>query len=169
MKRLLRYLLMRRFDGDLGAEIQAHIDEKAEAYAADGMPTTEAQVRALRDFGNRTRVVENCRESWGTALRDQFTAVFVTPFGYCERIRFLHSQPFSASHSGSASTPSHSVRLTMFFYTRCRIPNRSNSFLCGGTSNPAVPSSFSCLPLIFTTGARAREAFRLWRPFQPGP
>ncbi|MBV8360904.1 MAG: ABC transporter permease, partial [Deltaproteobacteria bacterium] len=76
MKRLLRYLLMRRFDRDLDAEIQAHIDEKADAYTADGMPSKEAQARASCEFGNRTRVVENCRETWGTALLDQFTADF---------------------------------------------------------------------------------------------
>jgi putative ABC transport system permease protein len=74
MKRLLRYLLTRRFDSDLEAEIHAHIQEKTEAHLAAGLPFEEARARALREFGNRTRVAETCRESWGTVALDQLSA-----------------------------------------------------------------------------------------------
>jgi len=74
MKRLLRYLWTRRFDKELDAEIQAHIDEKTELYLAGGLPLEEARLRALRDFGNRTRVAESCRERWGVMLLDETSA-----------------------------------------------------------------------------------------------
>ena len=71
MKRLFRYLLTRHFETNLEAEIQAHIDEKIEAHVAAGLPVEEARERAIREFGNRTQLMESCRESWGTAFLDQ--------------------------------------------------------------------------------------------------
>lgn len=74
MKRLLRYLFKRHFDTELEAEIQEHLDEKIEGHVAAGLPIAEARARALREFGNRTRLVETCREQWGAALLDQSKA-----------------------------------------------------------------------------------------------
>ena len=74
MKRFLRYLRMRHFETDLDAEIQEHIDEKIEDHLATGLPIEEARARALREFGNRTRLLETCREQWGAALLDEFMA-----------------------------------------------------------------------------------------------
>ena len=74
MRRLLRYLFARRFDRELEAEMQAHIDEKTERYLAARLPLEEARLRALREFGNRTRTAERCRERWGIALLDETIA-----------------------------------------------------------------------------------------------
>jgi putative ABC transport system permease protein len=64
MKRLLRYLRARRFDRDLKAEIEAHVDEKIDDYVENGMLRDEARALALRQFGNRTQVAEASREQW---------------------------------------------------------------------------------------------------------
>jgi putative ABC transport system permease protein len=64
MRRILRYFRARRFECDLAAEIQAHLDEKADDLAAEGVPQGELRLRVLRQFGNRTRVIEASRDQW---------------------------------------------------------------------------------------------------------
>lgn len=71
MKRLLRYLRLQRFEEQLADELQGHIEEVVERYQAAGFTPDEARQAALRDFGNRTLVAENCREEWRWALLDE--------------------------------------------------------------------------------------------------
>src|SRR5689334_19888674 len=71
MKRLLSYLRAWRFERDLGAEMQAHLDEKIEELIAGGLGPEEARTRANREFGNRTQVAEVCREQWAFVSLDE--------------------------------------------------------------------------------------------------
>jgi len=71
MRRLLRYLRARQFERDLAAEMQAHLDEKTEELTAEGMRPDEARALALRTFGNRTRLLERCREKWAFLSLDE--------------------------------------------------------------------------------------------------
>ncbi len=70
MKRILRYLRSRRFESDLAAELKAHLDEKVDDLVADGLPPEQARAQAVREFGNRTRLAETCREQWAFAFLD---------------------------------------------------------------------------------------------------
>jgi predicted permease len=64
MKRILRYFRKRRFDRDLEAELQAHLDEKADELTGEGVTPDEARAAASRRFGNRTLLAERSREMW---------------------------------------------------------------------------------------------------------
>ena len=64
MRRILRYFRARRFERNLAAEIEAHLDEKTDELIAGGLRPDEARAQALRNFGNRTRLAETCREEW---------------------------------------------------------------------------------------------------------
>jgi putative ABC transport system permease protein len=71
MKRILRYFRARQFDGDLAAEMQAHLDEKTDELIAGGMRPDEARAQAIRKFGNRTQLSETCREKWAFVSLDE--------------------------------------------------------------------------------------------------
>ena len=71
MKRILRYVRARRFERDLAAEMQAHLDEKIDELIAEGLAPQEARKRALRHFGNRTQVAEACRGQWAFVSLDE--------------------------------------------------------------------------------------------------
>jgi hypothetical protein len=64
MKRILRYFRKRRFDRDLEAELQAHLDEKADELIGEGVTPDEARAAASRRFGNRTLLAQRSREMW---------------------------------------------------------------------------------------------------------
>ena len=53
----------RRYD-DLTVSINEHIAERAEELMEDGMPRTEAEQTARREFGNLTQMKERSREVW---------------------------------------------------------------------------------------------------------
>jgi putative ABC transport system permease protein len=71
MRRILKYFRERQFERDLRAEIQAHLDEKADDLICDGMRPEEARERAVRKFGNRTQLLEKCREKWAFVSFDE--------------------------------------------------------------------------------------------------
>jgi hypothetical protein len=71
MKRVMRYLRAKRFQRDLAAEMEAHLDEKIDDLIAEGLTPDEARSRALRYFGNRTQVGELCREQWAFISLDE--------------------------------------------------------------------------------------------------
>ena len=72
MKRVLRYLRAKRFERDLRAEIQAHLEERIDEFIEGGMTPEAARASALRQFGNRTRVAEYSREQWAFVPLDEF-------------------------------------------------------------------------------------------------
>jgi len=59
-----RLVRRRRIYDDLAAEIQAHLEEKAEFLVAQGMSRGEADGAARRAFGNVTRLQEQGRDTW---------------------------------------------------------------------------------------------------------
>ncbi|MBZ5592991.1 MAG: ABC transporter permease [Acidobacteriia bacterium] len=71
MRRILRYFRARRFERDLAAEMEAHLDEKIDALMAEGVRPEEARAQARGEFGNRTRLAQRCREQWALVLLDE--------------------------------------------------------------------------------------------------
>jgi len=55
----------RRVNRELTEEIEQHLREKSEAFVESGMAPEDARARALREFGNPIRLVEQSREVWG--------------------------------------------------------------------------------------------------------
>jgi predicted permease len=53
----------RRYD-DLSVSIQEHIDERTDELVEEGMPRTQAEQTARREFGNVTLIQEHSREAW---------------------------------------------------------------------------------------------------------
>ncbi len=53
----------RRYD-DLSVSIQEHIEERTDELVEDGMPRTQAEQTARREFGNVTLLQERSREAW---------------------------------------------------------------------------------------------------------
>lgn len=54
----------RRMTDDLAEEMQQHLEEKAEAFMAEGMSREEAMHAARRAFGNTTLLEQRSREVW---------------------------------------------------------------------------------------------------------
>src|SRR5262245_36215069 len=67
-------LFRRRFDADLHAEIQEHLQRETERYVARGMPEADARLAAKRDFGNVTVLGEQARDASGTSWIDALGA-----------------------------------------------------------------------------------------------
>jgi predicted permease len=53
-----------RFDRELDAEIQFHIDARADELTAAGVPRQDALLQARREFGSAVRVSEATRAAW---------------------------------------------------------------------------------------------------------
>src|SRR6202142_2009459 len=75
MTRLAQLFRRRRLDRELAAEIEAHIEERADELVESGMDPAEALLAARAQFGNRTSLLEQSREVWSfplleTLLRD---------------------------------------------------------------------------------------------------
>jgi predicted permease len=64
-RRLHHLLFRRRFEDDLAEEMRLHLELRAAAQAADGMPREDAQAAAHRRFGNSALLREQSREAWG--------------------------------------------------------------------------------------------------------
>ena len=75
LSELLRRLQFRfggsRFDEDLAEEMRLHQQLRAEQKQADGMPASDAEAAARRQFGNATRMAEISREAWGWTFLDR--------------------------------------------------------------------------------------------------
>ena len=59
---------------DLGAELQAHLEERIEELVAGGMSPEAAAARARREFGNLTAIEERAREVWRIPVVETFLA-----------------------------------------------------------------------------------------------
>src|SRR5262245_63832811 len=53
-----------RFDGELSAEIQFHIDARATELEHEGLARAEAMAQARREFGSRLIAEEDSRSAW---------------------------------------------------------------------------------------------------------
>src|SRR6187455_2291087 len=61
----LRYLpRQRRFDRQLEAELQFHIESRADELEQQGYARADARARANAEFGSRTRITEDTRAAW---------------------------------------------------------------------------------------------------------
>ena len=59
-----RLLHRDRIYDDLSSEIRAHLEEKTDELAAQGMSRADARIAARRAFGNVTLIEEQGRETW---------------------------------------------------------------------------------------------------------
>ena len=71
MKRILRYFRSRRFESELKAEMQAHLEERIDDLVEAGLTPERARIEALRQFGNRTHLAEECHEKWSFGWLDE--------------------------------------------------------------------------------------------------
>src|SRR5690348_14667659 len=69
-----RLFARRRMYGDLSAEIREHLEEKIEELVAEGMPRTQAEAKARKEFGNVTLMEERGREVWQWPRLESFIA-----------------------------------------------------------------------------------------------
>ena len=94
-----RFLFLFQRDGmakDLADEMRLHLELRAEEHAAAGVKARDAQARALRGFGNVTRMSEEGRAAWGWA----FLEAFVNDLRY--GVRALRGDPaFALAAVGS--------------------------------------------------------------------
>jgi putative ABC transport system permease protein len=75
MFRRLSYFRRRsRFDGELSAEIQFHIDARATELEKEGLARAEAMAQARREFGSRLIAAEDSRSAWQFAWVEQALA-----------------------------------------------------------------------------------------------
>src|SRR5687767_5062551 len=71
--RWLDWLLWRRRDDDLQAEIRAHLSMAASDRIDDGVDREAARLAALKEFGNVTLTREATRLTWGQRWRETMT------------------------------------------------------------------------------------------------
>ena len=64
----------RRRYNDLSVSIQEHIDERTDELMEQGMPATQAQQTARREFGNVNLMQEHSREVWQWTRLESFLA-----------------------------------------------------------------------------------------------
>src|ERR1051326_9387110 len=64
MNSLLRLFSRRRLYHDLSSELRAHLEEKIDDLVAQGIPRSEAEHQARREFGNLTLTEQDAREPW---------------------------------------------------------------------------------------------------------
>jgi hypothetical protein len=62
-----RYLERLRIRGSIGAELDAHLQEKTAVLMESGLSEADARLRARREFGNATLIAEDTRNAlrWG--------------------------------------------------------------------------------------------------------
>ncbi len=73
MKRILMYFRSRRFERELRAEMQAHVEERIDDLVERGLTPEAARVEATRQFGNRTRLAERCYVEWAFGWLDELS------------------------------------------------------------------------------------------------
>lgn len=67
-RRVQRLLLRDRFAAELEEEIRIHIDHRAAALRADGVPIASARYEAKRRFGNPVNIQERSHDMWGLSI-----------------------------------------------------------------------------------------------------
>ncbi|MGH7551945.1 MAG: ABC transporter permease, partial [Longimicrobiales bacterium] len=73
--RRLRHLTGRsRFDDELRAEMQFHVDMRAAELATSGMSRADALSKARREFGSDIRLAEETREAWRFQWLQEFAS-----------------------------------------------------------------------------------------------
>src|SRR6185436_3541963 len=68
---LIDWILRRRRDDDLQAEIRAHLSMAAQDRINDGDNPEHARLAARKEFGNVTLIREATRRSWGGTWRER--------------------------------------------------------------------------------------------------
>ncbi|MGV3709568.1 MAG: ADOP family duplicated permease [Gemmatimonas sp.] len=66
--RVRQLLGARRFEREMRAEMEAHIEQQAELFVARGMSRSDAYAAARRDFGNVSQLQHEARDARGVSL-----------------------------------------------------------------------------------------------------
>jgi|KBSSwiStaDraftv2_1062776.scaffolds.fasta_scaffold14991_4 putative ABC transport system permease protein len=79
----------RRFDRQLEAELQFHIESRADELEQEGYARADARARAIVEFGPRTRIAEDTRAAWQFRwLEDVLADVSYAVRAFCRRPAF---------------------------------------------------------------------------------
>jgi putative ABC transport system permease protein len=70
LRRLRGSMLTTRFESEMDAELQHHLELEVEQLVRRGMTPAEARASAQRTFGSVAYVKDECRESWGMRAID---------------------------------------------------------------------------------------------------
>jgi predicted permease len=70
LRRLIGSLRTRAFEGEMSAELTAHLEFEIDALVAHGWNSADARVEARRRFGSLAEVKDRCRDSWGVRTID---------------------------------------------------------------------------------------------------
>ena len=104
----------RRYD-DLSVSIQEHIEERTEELVEEGMPRTQAEQTARREFGNVTLIQEHSREAWQWPALESILTDLKFAFRRLRKSPDSPSPCFSPSPSESAPTQPSSASSTVCF------------------------------------------------------
>src|SRR5262245_27120303 len=84
--RRTRHLTQRsQFDDELRAEMQFHVEMRADELTALGIPRTAALAQARREFGSETRLAEETREAWTFQWLEDFASDLRYALRSCRR------------------------------------------------------------------------------------
>src|SRR5262245_44070156 len=73
--RRTRHITQRsQFDHELHAEMQFHVEMRADELEASGMPRVNALSQARREFGSESRLAEETREAWRFQWLEDFAS-----------------------------------------------------------------------------------------------
>ena len=71
--RRLRYLFRRQAtEAEMAEEMRYHLEQRADDFAADGLPDDEARFAAQRKFGNTAALQESARDTFGWGALERF-------------------------------------------------------------------------------------------------
>src|SRR5690242_19125267 len=70
-RRVSSFFHREEIDRDLRAEMDFHMEMKAQRYRSEGLDESEARTRARQQFGNTTHLQERGREAWGWTAVEQ--------------------------------------------------------------------------------------------------
>jgi len=87
----MKFFRRRKFETDMDAELLFHIEAYTEDLIRSGLDRSEAERRARIEFGSAEAAKEECRQSWGFQVMDEFRRICATPYAVSETIQPLQS------------------------------------------------------------------------------
>jgi predicted permease len=136
--RRITYLLRRsRFDRELDAELQFHIEARADELVEAGTPRPIALAQARREFGSSTRVREDTRSAWQFHwLQDLFADLRYAARGFRRNPAFALTAIACLALGTGANTTIFSIATEVLFSRpSVRDPQSLVSVVIGGNSH----------------------------------
>jgi predicted permease len=136
--RRVRYLFRRpRFDHELDAELQFHLESRADELVEAGTPRPAALAQARREFGSSARVGEDARSAWQFhRLEDLFADLRYAARGLCRNPAFALTAIACLALGTGANTSIFSIAMeVMFSEPSVREPQTLAHISLGGNSH----------------------------------